>query len=181
MRARSLFPFCLLLLLCACGRDQRTDLQKLSDFHKQLVAIDHRVTAASNAYTSASTAALNSSNRGTLYQDAATLRLSMVDLLPQVQAITVPDFKNKDAASDAGQALAALTAEISALQDTGDALQAMSDPHNPALGQIAAAAQAQDQANSAAVEESSEIVQAYEDLGIAPDAVDLANGGLKTK
>jgi hypothetical protein len=57
----------------------------------------------------------------------------------------------------------------------------MSDPKNPAPEQVAAAAQAQDQANSDAVEESSEIVQAYGDLGIAPDRVDTVHGGLRKK
>lgn len=171
----------LLPLLCACSRDHRSDLQKLSDFHKQMAAIDHRVSAASNSYTAASRAALAAGNSAALYSDAAALRVAMVSLQPQAQGLALPAFTNSDAANDAGQARAALVAEISDWADAAAALRNVYDPQHPLPAQAGVAAQAEDQANSDAVEEGSEIMQAYDDLGVMPDRVDSRNGGLRNK
>jgi hypothetical protein len=178
MRALFLLP---LLLLCACSRDHRTDLQKLSDFHKQMAAIDHRLSAASNSYTAASKAALAAGNSAALYSDAAALRIVMVSLQPQAQGLTLPAFTDSDAADDAGQARAALVAEISDWADAAAALRNVYDPRHPLPAQAGVAAQAEDQANSDAVEEGSAIMQAYDDLGVTPDRVDTRNGGLRNK
>jgi hypothetical protein len=178
MRARLLL---FLPLLCACSRDHRTDLQKLSDFHKQMTAIDHRVAAASDTYTKASKAALAAGNRAGVYSAADALRLAMVSLQPMAQGLRVPDFTDSNVGNDAGQAQSALVAEISDWADAAAALRAVYDPRQPSPAQAGVAAQAEDQANSDAVEEGSEIMQAYDDLGVSPDRVDTQNGGLRNR
>jgi hypothetical protein len=169
------------LLLCACSRDHRTDLQKLSAFHKRMATIDQRVLAASNSYTRAGKAALAAKNHAALYNAAAALRLAMVSLRARAQGLDVPQFGNSSAANDAGQAKAALAAQISDWADAAAALRNVYDPRHPLPAQAGVAAQAEDQANSDAVEEGSEIMQAYDDLGVTPDRVDTRNGGLRNK
>jgi hypothetical protein len=170
---------CLLPLLAACSRDHRTDLQKFTDFHKQMAVVDQRIDAATSAYNSASKAALNSNNHAALYAAASAFRLSVVATRPQMEALRVPDFKTKDVDTFARQAQAALSARISAWERGTIALKAMTDPTHPDPGVAAAAAQAQDEASSDAVAQASAIMLAYQALGITPDQVDTKHGGLK--
>lgn len=180
MRQR-LFLLLFLPLLCACSRDHRSDLQKLSDFHKQMVTIDHGVSAASNNYTSASKAALAANNHAALYNAAIALRLAMVSLRARAEGLEVPDFSGGGVADDAAQAKAALVAEISDWAIAAAALRNVYDPNHSLPAQAGVAAQAEDQANSDMVEEDSAIMQAYDDLGITPDRIDTQNGGLRNK
>lgn len=170
---------CLLPLLAACSRDHRTDLQKLTDFHKQMAVVDQHIDAATAAYNSASKAALNSNDHAALFAAASAFRLSIMALRPQMEALSVPDFKNKDVNTFAKQALAALSGRVSAWQQGTIALKAMTNPTHPDPSVAAAAAQAQNEASSDAVAQGSAIMLAYQALGITPDQVDTKHGGLK--
>lgn len=174
----------ILLVAClfctACSKpDPHADLRKLTEFHRRLIGIDRQVAAAGDAYTSASSAALNAHDNHALFTAASALRGVMGRLAPVAARMDVPDLANGDAESHARNAAGSLAAEIGARENVADAVKAISDPAKPQPGAISAVAAAGDQANAAAIAQGSEMVLAYGALGITPDRIDSRNGGVK--
>jgi hypothetical protein len=177
---RILLAFLACLALAACGpRDNRSDLEKLTAFHRQMIALDRQVHTASAAYTRDSGAALDRHDNAALVAAAQHFAGTLSALLPRAQALDVPRFDNGDAERAAGRAAAALVAAVRARRDAANAVRAMADPHDPAPNEIAAVAAARDTSNSADVAETSSIIAAYGALGIRPNHVDMQAGGVK--
>jgi hypothetical protein len=169
MRKAWIVPVCLFIV--ACGpRDTRPDPVKYADFHRQVAAIDRRVTAASNSYTKASRTALDRDDRAAFDRAALDLRAAMTAIRHDAAAIKAPDFANAAARDDARQVLAQLLAGIDANSDTAKADQAMADPHHPTANELAAVLDARNRVSNAAVGESDALFSLSGDLGVTPDA-----------
>ncbi|HEX3754837.1 MAG TPA: hypothetical protein VHV26_07145 [Rhizomicrobium sp.] len=161
----------LLLVFVACGpHDTRTDPQKFADFRHQIAAIDHRVSADSDAYTKASRAALDRNDRAAFDRAALSLRDSMAAIRTDAAAIRAPHFGNSDARNQAQQVLGQLLAGIDANADAAKADQAMRDPHHPTADELAAVLDARNRVSDAAVGESNALFSLSADLGVTPDA-----------
>ena len=156
-------------LAAACGpRDARPDPEKLAGFRKDVAAIDHPVTAASDAYTLASNAALDRNDRAAFNAAAAALRTALAAIRPDAAKIKAPEFGNDSAREHAGQVLAAILAGIDANSDAAMEVGRMADPHHPSPAEISAIQDARDRVSAASVAESDNLFSLFSDLGVTP-------------
>jgi len=170
----------LLSLLSACQpRDGRTDLQKLEDFHKQLVAYDRRIAAVAADINAGVDQGAAISDAVAIYQaadnDRGALAVISTDITKKLPA---PDFRDHFLNAGAVATLNDLQDQIAERKRLTEAWMQMADSGNRATNLAAAAQNATDAANSDAVAEANEIIELYQRLEIDPNKIDIQHGGI---
>jgi hypothetical protein len=159
-----------------------TDIQELSNFHKQLITLINPLDNVKKDFTNSVNKALKNGDMYSLYDEAKNLHnLAQSTSYQVTTSLKVPDFKNTQAQTYTQNAYDALGDYCIAVMMESQSIMDMANSD----GSPASIIDGKDELQSAAVnmQESSikiatNIAQAYESLGYDINQVDIVNGGL---
>jgi hypothetical protein len=167
MRALLIAIVCILVASCS-PRDTRPDGEKLADFRARIADIDRRVTAASDAYTRASNAALDRGDHAALDNAAVALQSALTAIRPDAKALKTPEFASAPARDHAEQVRLAVLAGIDANRDAAIAVGRIADIKNPTGAELSAIQEAKNRVSQATLAENNSMFSLFIDLGVPP-------------
>jgi len=157
------------VLIAGCGpRDTRPDSEKFAEFRAKIADIDKRVTAASDAYTKASNAALDRGDHAALDNAAVTLQSALSAIRPDAAALKAPEFANTTAREHADQVRLAVLAGLDANRDAAIAIGRIADIKNPTQAELSAIQAAKNRVSQATLAENNAMFSLFTDLGASP-------------
>lgn len=167
------------LALAACGDpDARSDLQKFTDLHKQIVKVEKPLKACAELSQAEMNLATSLGDALSAYKAASQYSTCMMNLDAQAAQIDVPAFQSQDVQQPAQAALDSLRSEIAYRQVLADSLKKTVNEGTVRPSDSVEQGGASYSADDAAASRAASITQGYLALGIKPERIDTEHGGI---